>query len=119
MTGMEHTIEHAARVLNAEGACCGDCGREPGDPLSECPDCERFLTGYARALASSGLLAPAPLREEWAVVRPDWHGELRYDRYDQRIGAERECWHEDQVVRRLVTEWEPADRAEGDGSADQ
>ena len=57
---MEHTIDQVAQVLNDEGACCGDCGREPGEPLLECPDCERFLTGYARALADAGLLSPAP-----------------------------------------------------------
>lgn len=67
MTGMENAIEKAAQVLNDEGAHCGDCGREPGEPLSGCPDCERFIVGYARALADAGLLAPAPLRDEWAA----------------------------------------------------
>lgn len=64
VTGMEHAIEQVAEVLNIEGACCGECCRAAGDPLSECPACEQILTGYARALAEAGLITPAPLHVE-------------------------------------------------------
>ncbi|MBB1034629.1 hypothetical protein G6031_09535 [Dietzia sp. CQ4] len=103
----DDTTRKAAEVLNAEGACCGDCGREPGAPLSECPACERFLTGYARALDEAGLLAPAPLTEE-----------VEHDQLEQ--------WGTAEVImvdarRRWVTDWFPApdlvNRAEGDGRA--
>lgn len=132
MSGMEHAIEHAAELLNAEGACCGDCGREPGAPLSECPACERFLTGYARALADSGLLAPAPLREEWHAahygVGPDGVRHLRL------IGTEGTREHADEsradcsrydpdtrffLVRRPVHDWMPVDPADLDGRAEK
>lgn len=79
----------------------------------------------ARALADAGLLAPALLREEWAVECLDWNGELRYDRYDQRVGAERMCWEGDgerpgdRVVRRLAAAWEPVQHIEGDEESRQ
>lgn len=87
----DETIRKAARIIR------------DGDPEG---------MGYAQAhnvasaLDHAGLLAPAPLREEWAVECLDWNGEPRYDRYDQRIGAERMCWEGDRVVRRYVTDWE-------------
>jgi hypothetical protein len=42
--------EQIAEALNREGAFCGQCGREPGDPISDCPDCARCLYGYADAI---------------------------------------------------------------------
>lgn len=51
-------IDKAIEVLNGQGACCGDCLREPGDPLSYCGDCARCLSRYAQALADAGLLMP-------------------------------------------------------------
>ena len=63
MTGMEHAIKRAVDVLNLAGAHCGECGREPGESLSECPSCERHIGDCAAYLADAGLLAPAPLRE--------------------------------------------------------
>ena len=51
-------IDKAIEVLNGQGACCGDCQREPGDPLSYCGNCARCLSSYAQALADAGLLTP-------------------------------------------------------------
>ena len=112
---MSDAIEQVAQVLNDEGACCGDCGREPGAPLSECPACERFLTGYARALADAGLLAPAPLREEWGIQWDD--GVWEY--YRSRAEAEVEAGDEGALVHRYVSDWMPVNPTEDDGSADQ
>lgn len=54
-------------------------------------------------LADAGLLAPAPLREEWGVPGGDgttvWNHYL--NREEARIGA-----GDDPVVHRWVTEWE-------------
>ena len=104
MTGMERAIEQAAEVLNFEGACCGDCGREPGDPLSECAVCELLLTGYARVLADAGLLAPAPLREEWAAIGDDGHVLMRY-------GADSHSPHREYgtslTYSRWASDWKP------------
>lgn len=126
---MEHAIERAAELLNAEGACCGDCGREPGAPLSECPACERFLTGYARALADAGLLAPAPLREEWGRAYRKADGVLFVDDQDgsfrdsddvaQFVPPQHPDSPYDLIVKRGATDWIPVARAEGDGRADQ
>lgn len=41
--------EEIKNALSRAGAFCGDCGFEPGD-RGQCPDCERCLDGYARAL---------------------------------------------------------------------
>ena len=78
---------------------------------------------YARALAAAGLLAPAPLREEWAIGKESnnlierWGGERirsledAYDMVEARQRAE-------QVFLRLVSDWLPVDRAESDGRAE-
>lgn len=104
MTGMEHAIEKATRIIHG---CTGD---EDGAPVA------------ARALAEAGLLAPAPLTEiraenqfgethrRWAT---DW--EL-VDR------AEGESWYDAEPDAMPDVGWEPiepVDRAEGDGRADQ
>ena len=132
MTGMEHTIERAAQVLNDEGAHCGECGREPGDPLSECPDCERFIVGYARALAEAGLLAPAPLTEEWAARYVNGGGAVCRTRREaeaelgRMIHSQRPRIDEPPappvagIYVRHVTAWEPVDgidRSEGGKAA--
>ena len=71
MTGMERAIEKAARVLIAHPSIptYGDGSR---DVCPSCPDAEvagpnspSHAIHQARALAEAGLLAPAPLREEW------------------------------------------------------
>ncbi|MDO5535469.1 MAG: hypothetical protein Q4F65_12580 [Propionibacteriaceae bacterium] len=77
-------------------------------------------TEYARALADAGLLAPAPLTEEWGV---------RYQDADEPAVATAPCeewargWASlpgDVVVRRHVTDWLPTGgvgRSEGGKSA--
>ena len=58
---MEDAIEKAARIIV----------REVGDRIERFPLVEpismQAARQYARALAEAGLLAPAPLREEWAA----------------------------------------------------
>lgn len=58
---MEHAIEQAARIIV----------REVGDRIERFPLVEpismQAARQYARALAEAGLLAPAPLTEEWAA----------------------------------------------------
>lgn len=60
----------------------------------------------ARAMADASLLAPAPLREEWAVeMGAGGPREL----FDSRSAA-KEFAHEDEtVLHRHVTDWLPAD----------
>lgn len=95
MTGMEHAIEQAAKVAD--------------DILSADPQVAREMFGdepdkIARALAEAGLLAPAPLREEWATRFPNRHLRPGKDRnYD--------LWFKGDPpkgvnVRRYVTDWE-------------
>ena len=97
-SALEHAIEQSARIVR------------DGDPEG---------MGYAqahniaRALADAGLLAPGPLREEWATrfengrLRPG--KDMPYDLW----------WKGDppkgENVRRYVTDYVPVDRAEGDG----
>ena len=95
MTGMEHVIKRAVDVLNLAGAHCGECGREPGESLSECPSCELHIGDCAAYLAEAGLIAPAPLTE---------------------IRAENQFG---ETHRRWATDWEPVHRAENDGRADR
>lgn len=115
MTSMEHAIEKAARIIHG---CTGD---EDGAPVA------------ARALAADGLLAPAPLREEWRVFSPargmeslepsmtaaldEVDGQLELTDMDPAaFGTERD-WR---VERRMASPWLPVDgvdRGEGDGRA--
>ena len=60
--------ESAIEILDAEGAYCGQCLREPGDPLDACRDCAAVLETYANALEAAGLLAPD-------LPKPDSHDE--------------------------------------------
>ena len=123
---MSDAIERAAQVLyahewdqNADGKCA--CGFPcDGDHVKH----------QARTLAEAGLLAPAPLREEWRAayygVGPDGVRHLRL------IGTEGTREHADEtradcsrddpdtrffLVRRPVHDWLPVNRAEGDGRA--
>lgn len=87
MTGMEHAIERAARIIR------------DGDPEG---------MGYAQAhniasaLAEAGLLAPAPLREEWTViyVDPPYGTSIPMDELHARSLATRN----DTLTRRYVTD---------------
>ena len=62
-TSREALIERVARVLDAEGAFCGECDNEPGGFYDECSQCRRFLTGYATAVVDAVVL---PLVQERA-----------------------------------------------------
>ena len=52
----ESLRDRVARVLNNEGAFCGNCGREPGDPIDHCDDCNQVLSRYVDALIAAGLV---------------------------------------------------------------
>lgn len=58
MTGMEYAAEQVARAIY-------DAMHRATDPYSV--PLERAAEKAARALADAGLLAPAPLTEEWAA----------------------------------------------------
>ncbi|KAA0916449.1 hypothetical protein [Dietzia sp. ANT_WB102] len=74
----------------------------------------------ASALHAAGLLAPEPLREEWGLRYMNLADEPIYtSKSASRQDAESAACDGDQLVRRLVTDWLPADRAEGDRRADR
>lgn len=94
-----------------------------------------YLVPQARAVADhlyeQGLLAPAPLREEWGSsdqsdmnMEPEFRDEpsgwWSYVDTDAEGMAREHAGTGGKVWRRVVTDWEPADavnRAEGDGRA--
>lgn len=53
-----HNFKKALDVLNWAGWVCGECSREPGDSLNDCPDCKKFITSSVKRLDSKGLLKP-------------------------------------------------------------
>ena len=91
-------IEQAARVIGSVMSRWDMDGR---------PDVDGGIdTLIARALAEAGVLAPAPLREEWGI-RWDDH-DIWGDMYRNRAEAEAGAGDEDTPVRRWVTEWKEA-----------
>ena len=88
MTGMERTIEQAAQVI-------AEAYRKGGDIWGD---------DLARALADAGLLAPAPLREEWAAIGDDGHVLMRY-------GADSHSPHREYgtslTYSRWASDWKP------------
>ena len=121
MQNMEHAIEHAAQAIRRTREF--QAGAAFGVPEDAYED---YALGVARALAEAGLLAPAPLREEWGSevrdVRPD------RDPYVLRaLGPDNAQWQIEhnpdyatgRIMHRYRTDWTPVDRAEGDGRADQ
>ena len=113
MNGMEHAIEQAAGVM--------DKNFNP----DRHPIMAAMFRDYARALAEAGLLAPAPLREEWSAaftaVSPD--GTRRIERIGtpgSREHAQETCddcnADDPEVLFFLVgshyTDWLPADEAD-------
>ena len=95
MTGMEHAIEKAARIIHG---CTGD---EDGAPVA------------ARALAEAGLLAPAPLTEEWGKRSLGWRRRTYTSPSFNEHDARNVDWDET-TVRRYATDWLPVDCAEGE-----
>ena len=125
MTGMEQTIERVARAIRRTREF--QAGAAFGVPEDAYED---YALGVARALASAGLLAPAPLREEWGSsdqpdmnMEPEFRDEpagwWSYVDTDAEGMAREHAGSDGKVWRRLVTDWFPADRAEGDGRAEQ
>lgn len=90
MTGMEHAIERAARTVHA-GHCC------PCDSRG-CDDPDPADYNAARALAGAGLLAPAPLREEWAAIDDDGTVLMHY-------GADSHSPHREYGTSRTYSRW--------------
>ena len=125
MSDMEHTIEQVAKRLHSSYCECEGW-------YAECQGPQVGDRRVARRLAAEGLIAPAPLREEWHAA---YYGTTRDGaRHLRLIGTEgsrehaeetrADCAQDDPdvrffLVRRPVHDWEPVDRAESDGSADQ
>ena len=119
MTGMEHAIEHAVRVLAAH-QLGGPRGGTAGVAWCECACGARLgisggdrkyamslgIRHVALALAEAGLLAPTPLREEWGVQWDDH--DIWGDMYNTRHEAETGAGDEGTPVHRFVTGWEEA-----------
>lgn len=79
MTGMEHAIEKATQVL-IEHPSIPTYGDGSRDVCPSCPDADvagpnspSHAAHQARALADAGLLAPAPLTEQWGTKFKDGH----------------------------------------------
>jgi len=109
-------IDRAARLIyqlrHPEGDPIGGVFEGPSWAEIEMRDAQ----ATARALAEAGLLAPAPLTEEWATR---FENGLRLPGRERKYG--RWCKGDPPKgvnVRRYVTDWLPVDRAEGDGRAE-
>jgi hypothetical protein len=113
--GMEHAIEQVANALHGD-----QCAEDP-DPGERCncgaDDFYRQAEIVLDTLREAGLLAPAPLREEWGVQWDDH--DIWGDMYNTRHEAETGAGDEGTPVHRYVSDWLPMDGAKGDGSADQ
>lgn len=99
-TSREALVERVARVLDAEGAFCGECDNEPGGFYDECSQCRRFLTGYATAVVDAVAL---PLVQEL----DRWLAQVKAEAWDeghchaQRRGPDDctcEAWSEDECA---------------------
>ena len=102
---MEHAIEQAEALVYGVFDDAPDEGLDSFD----------FAREIVRTLTEAGLLAPAPLREEWGIRWDDGVWEYYRNRAEAEFGA----GDEGTPVHRYVSDWLPVDRAEGDGSADQ
>ena len=108
MTGMEYAIEQAARVIQ-QARDAGAVYDDAGEPLSASET-------IVRALHDAGLLAPAPLRQEWGSevrdARPDRDPYVLYarDRDNAQWQIEHNPeWATGRIVRRYRTAWLPAE----------
>ena len=123
MTGMEHAIEKVANALHGD-----QCAEDP-DPGERCncgaDDFYRQAEIVLDTLREVGVLAPAPLREEWGSevrdVRPDRDPYVLY-----AIDPDNARWQIEhnpdyttgRIMHRYRTDWMPVDSAEGDGRAE-
>ena len=123
MTGMEHAIEQVARALYAHRQTVGDFpdGTTDWDDLPEPWRVEWREAGefVVRALADDGLLAPAPLREEWGSemrnARSESSSHVLYAR--DRDNAQWQIdhnpeWATGRIMHRYRTAWLPVDAIE-------
>lgn len=93
----DETIRKAARVIGSVMSRWDMDGR---------PDVAGGIdTLLARALAEDGLLAPAPLREEWGIR---WDDGNLWEHYLNRDEATVGAGDEGTLVRRWVSDWEEA-----------
>lgn len=121
----------AMAVLARAGAVCGQCGREPADPIEDCDDCAEVLARYADALLDAGVILR--VTAQFAIQEKTFlDGD--YDRLDTGAGwsnrrghryteAEAHARAERQsslsrpiptrVMRRFVTEYEPVEGERG------
>lgn len=119
MGNMEHTIEQVAQRLHSSYCECEGW-------YAECQGPQVGDRRVARRLAAEGLIAPAPLREEWGSevrdVRPDrdpyvlWAIDLDNAQWQIEHNPE---WATGRIMHRYRTDWLPVDRAEDDGRADR
>lgn len=108
-------IERVARVIAEHVGFLDDLDSDP----QSVQEVHLHPVALARALDRAGLIAPGPLREEWAAT---WEGHGA-----TRIGVAQESPEDIEgvppggwVVHRYVTAWEPTDgidRSEGGGKA--
>lgn len=117
MTGMEHAIEQAARLIDPDGWRLRDSGTLPLDH----PGAQAVVRGSletARALAAAGLLVPAPLRgraiEQAARAEAERKARDEYWCGDTDVFAAGAEWAVARVVRA-----DTVDRAQGDGRAER
>ena len=128
MTDMEHAIEKAAKVIRAAIERQADIVAD-GMHL----DVQGVLTPHwiAEALATNGLLSPAPLTEEWAARYINGGGAVSRTRDEAEAALDRMIRDSHRprideppapeiagIYARHVTDWFPAE-PEADGSADQ
>lgn len=109
MTGMEYAIEQVANALHGD-----QCAEDP-DPGERCncgaDDFYRQAEIVLDTLREVGVLAPAPLREEWTTLIPPHYSYTAIDTWDEREDAYL-YGDESRIVRRYISDWEPCE--EGD-----
>lgn len=105
----DDTTEQAAKVIAEDAWQRSQQWEIPPGKRSDAV--EAWAECAARALAEAGLLAPAPLREEWGIRWDDGVWEYYRNRAEAEVGA----GDEGTPVHRYVSEWLPVDPAEGDG----
>lgn len=114
MTGVDAVIEQAARLIDPDSWRLHDTGTFPPEHPAAQAVVRRSMI-QSRRLHDAGLLAPGLLTEEWAVqMGADGPLEL----LESRDKGEEFAHDDETIMHCYVSEWLPADRAEGDGRAD-
>lgn len=118
MTGMEAAIEQAARIIDPDAWRLRDGGGLPLDHPGAHAVVRKSLD-IARALHAAGLLAPAPLREEWGSemhdARPGSSSHVLYARDPENAQWQIDHnleWATGRIVHRYVTDWLLVDKEE-------